>query len=166
MPPLSAGFSIKKKRRLIMVVLKGWLRVLQRMFLAAVAMAALAAAITTRLDAADNTAILDQRVDLRGCSIALSPVTSGNVFYPVQRIDGVNVTFVNRGPVPLSVVTFQVRYNGETQTVTDRGIFSPGIRIDHRLGALQSEPYAGSEVSCEVSASRLPPEGSTRYAGD
>jgi hypothetical protein len=95
--------------------------------------------------------MLEQRVDLQGCSVALSPVLSGNIFYEVQRIDGVNVSFVNVGTAPLNAVTFIVRYNGETQTVTDRGTFSPGIRIDHQLGALQSKPYAGRAATCEVS---------------
>lgn len=119
--------------------------------------AALFLACAQHVDAAVRAAVLEQRVDLQGCSIAVSPVVSGNIFYDVGRIDGVNVSFVNAGSAPLNSVTFIVHYNGETQTVTDRGTFSPGIRIDHQLGALQSEPYAGRDVTCEVSTFPLRP---------
>ncbi|HEX8806966.1 MAG TPA: hypothetical protein VF741_08450 [Candidatus Aquilonibacter sp.] len=65
---------------------------------------------------------------------AVDPVvvqTSGDVTR--QEIIGtqIHITFVNRGSKAISSVAFAVDEDGTTNTILDRGTFSPGIAVSH-----------------------------------
>lgn len=48
-------------------------------------------------------------------------------------VNGVAVTFVNHGSVAATDVTFRVRYDYRTDTIEQRGNFSPGVKIQATL---------------------------------
>ena len=61
------------------------------------------------------------------------------------------LTFLNRNDVAADEVRFNVQYNGRTEHVTDRGIFSRGAMIVHQLEGLWNAPFAGSApTSCAI----------------
>lgn len=79
-----------------------------------------------------------------------------------------NVRFVNRANVVATDVDFRVTLNGEAQTVSDHGTFSPGVTIDRSFRAPSAVTYRPSPDSCTVLAVRYAdgsswkrPDGST-----
>ena len=94
-----------------------------------------------------------QPVDVQSCVVKPATFLSENNLGARERVDQINVSFVNRGSAPLTSVTFRIHYNGETQTVVDRGSFAPGTNIEEHLGAFEFEPYSAASASCEVISS-------------
>lgn len=69
------------------------------------------------------------------------------------REAAVRITFVNRGPVPVTDVTIDVRYYYAIKTVQLHGLFSPGVTIAHVFpNVVTGEPYSPQAFACDVRA--------------
>ncbi|HEY4440168.1 MAG TPA: hypothetical protein VGN14_06905 [Candidatus Elarobacter sp.] len=60
-----------------------------------------------------------------------------------------DVSFVNHALVTAKDVRITVNYGGVSQTIDDRGTFSPNIAIEHNFGTAAS---AGEAPACSVAA--------------
>jgi hypothetical protein len=64
-----------------------------------------------------------------------SGTIGGDVLEPPQFIpNGITVKFVNKSNVPATAVTFSLRDGTYSQSIVDKGIFSPGTQIKHTFG--------------------------------
>jgi len=62
------------------------------------------------------------------------PGAMADAVAPAQPlVNGVAVTFVNHAHVAAKSVTFRVRYDYHTESIDDRGTFSPGVKIHASL---------------------------------
>ncbi|MGH7661415.1 MAG: hypothetical protein ACRENA_10950 [Vulcanimicrobiaceae bacterium] len=52
---------------------------------------------------------------------------------PGPLVQGVSVKFVNDASIAATSVVFKVTYNGRTDTIVDKGKFSPGVPIVARF---------------------------------
>ena len=57
--------------------------------------------------------------------------TSGDVSTSETIATQIHITFANTGSKPISSVSFAVDEDGKTNTILDRGTFSPGVAISH-----------------------------------
>jgi hypothetical protein len=70
--------------------------------------------------------------------------------------DGVEISYVNKTPLPASRVVFAVNYRGDVEHVVDAGTFSPGVSIDHTFGQFTGLAFLGVRPnSCRVAAVRF-----------
>lgn len=72
-------------------------------------------------------------VTVQICRLDMSWQTQMAPAAPGPLIQGVTLKFVNGASVVATAVTFKITYNGRTDTITDKGKFSPGIPIEARF---------------------------------
>jgi hypothetical protein len=70
---------------------------------------------------------------------------------PIRTATGLNVTFSNASSAPVSNVEFVIGYNGQSETVDDKGTFSPNVTIDHNLKVFNDAVNSGGSPNCTVS---------------
>jgi hypothetical protein len=87
-------------------------------------------------------------VQVVACSVAEQGATIPGSYFGalVPSIGSLNISFVNRGPRPITKVEFAVKGGGTAIPVVDEGTFSSGIKIDHNF----AEPALSGDVSCTV----------------
>jgi hypothetical protein len=87
--------------------------------------------------------------------------------YPVGSVytDGVQIKYVNHGPLTATRVAFRVDYRGDVQRIIDVGTFSPGAPITHTFGQLTGDAWLGPKPNaCRVVAVRFT-DGTVWHAG-
>jgi hypothetical protein len=61
------------------------------------------------------------------------------------------VSFANERPVSADVVSFTIKYGERTERVTDKGVFAPGVRIEHAFNGFYNAQYRGpTPAGCTV----------------
>lgn len=107
---------------------------------------------------------------------AAAPVSVVSCEYNTQRGNGallapgfatlangsLAISFVNDAPIAATSVSFEVRYGGNTQTVTDTGTFSRGTPISQTFFATANPNNGAAE--CTVQSVTLS-DGSVWHAG-
>jgi hypothetical protein len=65
-------------------------------------------------------------------------------------VNTLEVSFVNHAAIVAKDVRITVSFEGSTQTIDDRGTFSPNIAIDHSFGPTAT--YGGGAAQCSVAS--------------
>ena len=85
-----------------------------------------------------------QPVHIEGCRI-LNTKSYISAYKPII------ISFTNERPVSADVVSFRVRYGERTERVTDKGVFSLGVRIEHAFNGFYNAQYRGpTPTECVV----------------
>jgi hypothetical protein len=88
-------------------------------------------------------------ISVKSCSInegdIVTPYPS-----PIRTATGLNVTFSNTSSAPVSNVQFVIGYNGQSETVDDKGTFSPNVTIAHDLRIFNDAVNSGGSANCTV----------------
>lgn len=108
---------------------------MQKYITAALALAAFGGGLAAPASAQTRTAFTNDPIAIQGFSAASesSPLGPANYNGLVLTPDSSDVTiaFVNTANVAAKSVEFTVRSRGRTETIVDKGTFSPGTRIVH-----------------------------------
>ncbi len=59
-------------------------------------------------------------------------------------LDAIYITFRNRAATPANEVVFTVSYDNTTQRIVDRGLFSPGVTINHWYRGFDNMMFHGA----------------------
>ena len=97
-------------------------------------------------------------VVLSGVPVAASPEpvhTEGcrilNTKSYISAYKPIIISFTNERPVSADVVSFTIKYGERTERVTDKGVFSQGVRIEHAFNGFYNAQYRGpAPTGCTV----------------
>jgi len=101
-------------------------------------------------------AAADQQIAFTNSPIAVKScsINEGDIVTPypspIRTATGLSVTFSNTTSSPVSDVEFVIGYNGQSETVDDKGTFSPNVTIDHNLNVFNDAVNSGGSANCTV----------------
>ena len=75
-------------------------------------------------------------VQIEGCRV-LNTKSYVSAYKPIV------ISFTNERPVSANVVSFTITYGERTERVTDKGVFSQGVRIEHAFNGFYNAHYRG-----------------------
>jgi hypothetical protein len=105
---------------------------------------------TPALATAQSVAYSTSPVAVTSCSVNASLVMGLSPDEAVQFMaSDIALKFVNKSNVPATTVTFLVNEGKYTQSIVDKGTFSPGVQIKHNF-AVGSDISAFSDATCIV----------------
>ncbi len=117
-----------------------------------VALTSLAAATLTAaplVASAQQTAYAVSPVSVNTCTL-----NAGDILTPypstVRNSAGLNVSFTNTSSAPIAGVEIVANYNGQTETIDDRGTFAPNAVVNHDLAMFRDAVYSGGAAACSV----------------
>jgi hypothetical protein len=105
---------------------------------------------TPTLASAQSVVYSTTPIAITSCSVNESYEPGMNLDSAPQFIAiGIALKFVNKSGIPATTVTFLVNDGQYTQSIVDKGTFSPGVQIKHDF-AVDSDTSTLSDVTCKV----------------
>jgi hypothetical protein len=120
---------------------------------AIVAAAAAAAIASAAVPAAAEHLVAYTTDPIKVVSYSIAPISAapvpvwGGTYMNVASVGQVTISFVDLGGVAAKSVRFTVRSGNATETITDKGTFSPGTSITHDFSLA---PEFGNASTVEV----------------
>jgi hypothetical protein len=94
------------------------------------------------------------RID--SCSVSSRSVLRDTLHsIPQLVVDGVSVRFTDTTPAAATQVDINVRYDGLTKAIVERGDFSSGVTVERKSATFGDADYAGPNATCSVAAARF-----------
>ncbi len=92
-------------------------------------------------------------------SLLLDPLNS----LRIEFVSGLNVRFVNLRHATATAVRFTFRYQGDTVSLTDRGMFATGLPIERSYPTFAGQASGSYAATCNVSQVNFD-DGTTWFA--
>ena len=103
-----------------------------------------ARAQTLSVGSAGDAPLRIERCVVTSRSELLDPLNSLRIDF----VSGVNVRFVNLRQATATAVRFSFRYQGDTVSLTEHGMFASGLRIERSYATFAGQVSGGSSTSC------------------
>ena len=90
-------------------------------------------------------------VAVQSCRVQINMTPGGMAVEGNPIVANVEVRFTNKGPQTATAVFIKLKVNGATQTVVDKGKFSPGTPIDVTFNDFAGRDYWRAEPElCQI----------------